>query len=361
MKIQHLLIIFGLIGLSLATSAVAMRHHKALIPNLPSNPNIVGSTIPSNGDLNPYGVAFVPENFVAGGLLKAGDVIVSNFNSNSGVQGTGSTIVQVTPGGQTATFFEGPPGLGLTTALGVLRAGFVLVGEVPNVAGVAQQGALLVIDQFGHPVETLTDSALLNGPWDLTIHDEGDEAEVFVSNVLRGTITRIDFQIPRDGIPIVLSEIQIASGYLFRTDPAAFVVGPTGLAFDAQKDVLYVASTGDNEIFKISKARKRATDDGKGDLVYHDDVHLHGPLGLVLAPNGDLLTSNGDAVNPTADVNEIVEFTANGKFVAEFPVDTTGTAGGAFGIALAEFDDEIHFAAVDDNFNNVMVWVVPTK
>lgn len=361
MKLTRLVTTFGGIALSLATSAMADRlFHKPLIPNLPPNP-IVVSTIPTNGDSNPYGVAIVPENFVAGGLLNPGDVIVSNFNSNSGVQGTGSTIVQVTPGGQTATFFEGPPGLGLTTALGVLRAGFVLVGEVPNVRGVPQQGALLVIDRFGHPVETLTDSVSLDGPWDLTIHDEGDQAEVFVSNVLSGTVTRIDFQIPPGGNPIVLSETQIASGYLFRTDPAALVVGPTGLAFDAQKDILYVASTGDNEIFKISKARKRTTNEGKGDVVYHDDVHLHGPLGLVLAPNGDLLTSNGDAVNASADVNEIVEFTATGKFVAEFPVDTTGTAGGAFGIALAESDDEIRFAAVDDNFNNLMVWVVKLK
>ncbi len=26
-------------------------------------------------------------------------------------------------------------------------------------------------------------------------------------------------------------------------------------------------------------------------------MHLHGPFGLVLAPNGDLITANGDAVN----------------------------------------------------------------
>lgn len=83
-----------------------------------------------------------------------------------------------------------------------------------------------MIDRFGNTVVTLTDAALLDGPRDLTVHDEEDRAEVFVSNVLSGTITRIDFQIPGGGNPVVVSETQIASGYLHRTDPAAFVVGP---------------------------------------------------------------------------------------------------------------------------------------
>ena len=77
MNLRHLVTTFGGIALSLATSAMADRlFHKPLIPNLPSSPTMVVSTIPANGDSNPYGVAFVPENFVAGGLLNPGDVIV---------------------------------------------------------------------------------------------------------------------------------------------------------------------------------------------------------------------------------------------------------------------------------------------
>src|ERR1700693_360083 len=45
-------------------------------------PTLVESTIPTNGDVNPYGVAFVPKNFPAGGLLNPGDLLVSNFNNN---------------------------------------------------------------------------------------------------------------------------------------------------------------------------------------------------------------------------------------------------------------------------------------
>ena len=99
------------------------------------------STVPANGDTNPYGVAFVPPGFSAGGPLQPGDILVSNFNNSAGQSGTGTTIVRVTPAGQQKLFFNGnptnqpPPTLGLTTALGVLRGGFVLVGNLPTTDG----------------------------------------------------------------------------------------------------------------------------------------------------------------------------------------------------------------------------------
>ena len=58
------------------------------------------------------------------------------------------------------------------------------------------------------------------------------------------------------------------------------------------------------------------------------------------------------------ETSEIVEFTPSGRFIAQFPVDSTGQQGGAFGIALAAIGDQIRFAAVDDIFNSVEVWVV---
>ena len=47
------------------------------------------STLPPNGDLNPYGVAFVPLLFQSGsGPVQPGDILVSNFNNSSNLQGT---------------------------------------------------------------------------------------------------------------------------------------------------------------------------------------------------------------------------------------------------------------------------------
>jgi hypothetical protein len=107
----------------------------------------VVSTIPSNGDVNPYGVFFVPRTIATGGVLQPGDILVSNFNNNQNLQGTGTTILRVTAQGQTSTFFQGKAGLGLTAALGVVRAGIVFVGNLPTLDGTSatlQPTSLLV-------------------------------------------------------------------------------------------------------------------------------------------------------------------------------------------------------------------------
>ena len=346
-----------------------------VIPNLPSAPTVSATTVPANGDLNPYGVAFVPADFPLGGPLNAGDVLVSNFNNSSNVQGTGTTVVRITPDGQTSLFFQGKPGLGLTTALGVLKSGFVLVGNVPSTGGAGtctpgpdgeeqgvEQGSLLILDRHGKLVKELINAKLLDGPWDLTIKDAGAQAQIFVANVLSGTVTRLDLSIPESeddtGDRVVVeTETQIASGYVHRCDPAAFVVGPTGLALDAEHDVLFVASTGDNAIFAIPGASLATHDAGMGTVVVHDRVHLHGPLGLALAPNGDLIASQGDAVNFDPNhPSEIVEFTSKGTFVAQFSIDPA--PGSAFGLALESSGDGFRFAAVDDALNVLDVWVV---
>jgi hypothetical protein len=331
------------------------------VPNLASLPQQTVSTVATNGDLNPYGDTFVPQNFQGGGLLAPGDLLVSNFNDSSNVQGTGSSIVLITPTGQQSTFFQAPSGLGLTTALGVLPQGFVLVGSAPattvNGQNTVGNGGLIILDSFGNEVGELSDSALLQGPWDLAIHDvSSTQAQVFVSNVLSGTVTRIDFTIPNGGAPQVESETQIASGYAHRTDPNALVVGPTGLAFDAKTDTLYVAATGNNAIYGISHAATTNEDQGKGRAVVQDPQHLHGPLALVLAPNGNLIAANGDAVNADPNQpNELVEYTKQGQFVGQFQIDS-GAPGAAFGLAVQQIGNQVRFAAVNDNTAALDIW-----
>jgi uncharacterized protein (TIGR03118 family) len=331
-------------------------------------------TVPNSGDQNPYGVAFVPPDIKSGGKLQPGDILVSNFNNgaaNGGLQGTGTTIIRITPSGERSVFFQGK-GLGLTTALGVLKSGFVLVGNVPTTDGkfaTLGQGSLLVLDTNGNLVTTLTDPNLLRDPWDLTINDHGSRAQVFVSNVTNvtnasgvgnGVVTRIDLHISPTGALVVDHMTRIASGYKVEENDAALVVGPTGLAYDARRDILYVASTDDNAIYAIDDAGDRGTSNGKGKLIYQDSAHLHGPLALVLAPNGDLITANGDAVNSDPNQpSELVEFTPQGKFVGQFSIDPN--PGGAFGIALANVDGELRFAAVNDNTNSLDVWTFATE
>jgi hypothetical protein len=93
--------------------------------------------------------------------------------------------------------------------------------------------------------------------------------------------------------------------------------------------------------------------------VVNDPTHLHGPLGPALAPNGDLVSAQGDAVNPDPNQqSEIVEFTPAGTFVAEMTVEPTN-AGAAFGLAVEPVGNAFRFAAVDDFQNTLDLWTVP--
>lgn len=358
----------GAFWLANAPNAAAQWHDRDrdLDAILPPPAPVIASTVPSNGDQNPYGVVFVGDRFPSGGPLNPGDILVSNFNNagsppTGNLQGTGRTIVRITPTGTLTTFFQGPTSLGplgLTTALGLLNAGFVIVGNLPTTDGTcatATAGSLLVLDRKGNLVSTLSDSNLLDGPWDMAIHDEGSKAQLFVSDVLSGEVVRVNLRVSSTGVTVE-STTRIGSGYMHRCDPVALVVGPTGLVYDAEKDVLYVAATEDNAVFVIWDAKKRTTDAGTGAVIYRDDAHLHGPLAMAMAPNGHLIVSNSDVINPNPEEpSELVEFTKEGRFVAQLSLDPA--FGGAFGLAFAKPKNEaVRFAAVDDNVPNITIW-----
>lgn len=245
-------------------SVLANASVKSFIGPLKVTPG--SSTVPANGDVNPYGVAVVPRST---GKLVRDHVLVSNFNANSSsqvnLQGTGTTIVDVAPNGALTVFAqisaEGlpgrcPGGIGLTTALAVLRSGWVIVGSLPTSDGTsatAQAGCLLVLNNQGQVVETFSGRShgvQINGPWDMTALDLGSVAELFVTNVLngtvaadsdptmpgnvvnKGTVVRILLFIPDNGKPQEVLRTVVGFGFGERTDPGALVVGPTGLGLD---------------------------------------------------------------------------------------------------------------------------------
>jgi len=320
------------------------------------------STAPANGDLNPYGVAFVPPNFPAGGMIHPGDVPGSNFNASTNLQGTGTTIVDVPPNAPLTPFFQGTPPLGLTTALNILRKGFVLVGNFPSPdlsgnCSTAGSGSILVIDKNGNPLTPLMDPTI-QGPWDSALIDEGGKAKLFVANALTGAVVRYDLNVGDSGVSITKTT-QIASGYMHFCDPVTFVDAPTGLVYDPSKDVLYVASTADNAVYAVDDAADRTHDGGIGRLIYEDKKHLHGALGLAMAPNGHLLVTNNDSALINFDPNqpsELGEFTVHGKFVKQISLDPT--PGGAFGLAVETVGKTAKLAAVDDSVNLFLIWTL---
>lgn len=326
--------------------------------------SVIASTVPSNGDVNPYGIARVPKS---SGSLVEGNILISNFNNSANLQGTGTTIVQIAPDGSSSLFAQisannlpgpCPGGIGLTTALVVLRSGWVIVGSLPTTDGTsatAQAGCLLVLDASGNVWETFYGS-LINGPWDMTAWDAGSSADLFVSNVLNGTVAaggsvvhggtvvRLELNIAPGSMPSLQSISLVGSGFAERTDPAALVIGPTGLGLDAKAATLYVADSLNNRVTAIPSPLLRQTSAGIGAIVTRGGS-LNDPLGLTVAPGGNILTVNGNN-------GFLVETSTDGVQILTRLLDSSGNppgAGALFG--LIDLNGSIYY--VDDATNTL--------
>jgi hypothetical protein len=366
----------GCLGALLAVGAATAQAAPFIGPFAP-NPPPIATTVPANGDVNPYGIVTVPHSV---GSLVRGDLLVSNFNNSANDQGTGTTIVQIPPAGNdvigAASVFAQidasrlpepcPGGVGLTTALAVTHTGFVIVGSLPTSDGTsatAQAGCLIVLNSRGQVLETIAGGPI-NGPWDMTAVEHGVFTTLYVTNVLNGTVAadtggpmvlgnvvdggtvvRIQLLTIPGVRPRVLDEDVIGTGFPERTDPNALVVGPTGVAL-GEDGTLYVADTQGNRIAAIRGAPFRQFPAQNGGRTVSSGGDLNGPLGMTLAPNGDILTANGGDGN-------VVETTPVGV-QTDVSGDSTGGGGGLlFGLTVPPRFDGIYF--VDDGDNTLRV------
>jgi hypothetical protein len=226
----------------------------------------------------------------------------------------------------------------------------------------AQAGCLLVLDSRGKVLETIAGGPI-NGPWDMTAVDHGFFTTLYVTNVLNGTVAadtggptvpgnvvdggtvvRIQLLTIPGVRPRVLDEDVIGTGFPERTDPGALVVGPTGVALN-QDGTLYVADTQGNRIAAIPGATFREFPAQNGGRTVSSGGDLNGPLGMTLAPNGDILTANGGDGN-------IVETTPAGA-QSDIAADGPGGAGVLFGLTVPPRFNGIYF--VDDGDNTLRV------
>jgi hypothetical protein len=340
----------------------------------------ISSTVPANGDVNPYGLVRVPRSI---GNLNEGHYLVSNFNASSNLQGTGTTIVDVSPSGALTVFAQlsagslpgpCPGGVGLTTALAVLQTGWVIVGSLPTSDGssaTAQAGCLIVLDNMGNAVETIQGS-LINGPWDMTWLEDEQQAALFVTNVLngtvaangsvvnQGTVVRVNLRVSETKMPFLESLTVVGAGFSERTDPAALVIGPTGLGLSpvcrqgeeecethsrGNEPVLYVADSLNNRVVVITEPLTRTKPSGPG-MVLSSGGSLNDPLGLTVAPNGHILVVNGND-------GFITEITARGAQIASKLIDNSGNPPGAGALFGVTFDPENGGVFVDDAANTL--------
>jgi hypothetical protein len=335
------------------------------------------STVTVNGDLNPYAVVVAP---VSAGKIQQNDVLVTNFNNVSNLQGTGTTIIDYNPATKKTTVFatlpqhppQCPGGVGLGTAMTMLKSGWVIVGSTPSTDGTTKTkgpGCLLVLDPNGKVAATWA-GPNINDPWgNMAVIDKGTSATLFISmagfdvpgpdvtdpktgypvTVNKATVVRLELSIPAGQPPKISSETVVANGYGQRADKDAFLVGPTGLALGAD-GTLYVSDALGNRIVAIADAASRTASVGTGRVVTENGL-LKRPLAMCLAPNGDLLVTNAK----NGQVVEVNPRTGKQLFAQWIDADQAQSPpgnGDLFGIAITP--DGSGFYYVEDDVNTLM-------
>ena len=335
------------------------------------------STVTDNGDQNPYAVVVAP---VTAGKIQKDDVLVDNFNDISNLQGLGTTIIDYNPATKQTTLFaklprhlpQCPGGVGLTTAMTMLKSGWIIVGSTPSTDGTTRtkgDGCLLVLDANGQLADTWVGPDI-NGPWgNMAVVDNGATAALFVSmagfdlpppsvrdpetgypvTIRKATVLRIDLAIPSGKPPVIRGKTVIADGISARADKSSFLIGPTGLAI-APDNTLYASDALENRIIAIADATTRTTSAGTGREITKGGLLLH-PLALIILPNGHLLSCN-------AWNGQVVETdSATGKQIYAQWIDTNQAQsppgnGDLFGLAIRPDGKAFYYVA--DDMNTVM-------
>jgi DNA-binding beta-propeller fold protein YncE len=339
----------------------------------------LGSTVTDNGDQNPYAVVVAP---VSAGKIEKDDVLIDNFNDLTNLQGTGSTIVQFNPATRKISLFAKlprdlpacPGGVGLTTAMTMLKSGWIIVGSTPSRDGTTRtkgDGCLLVLDPNGTLVATWAGPDI-NGPWgNMAVIDNGTTASLFISmagfdvpaptvrdpetgypvTVAKATVLRLDLAIPAGKPPTIARRTVIAHGFGQRADRDVFLIGPTGVTLSADNKTLYVSDALGNRIVAIDDPATRTASAGTGREITSGGL-LQRPLALILAPNGHLLSINSKN-------GQVVEIDpATGKQIYAQWIDTDAAQsppgnGDLFGLAMTP--DGKGFYYVEDDMNTIVL------
>ncbi|MBV9654703.1 MAG: hypothetical protein JOZ42_09090 [Acetobacteraceae bacterium] len=328
------------------------------------------STVPQNGDQNPYAVLVAP---VSVGKIQKDDVLITNFNDRNNLQGLGTTVVAYTPATRKLTVVASiprhlagcPGGVGLTTALAMLKTGWLIVGSLPSQDGTTATkgpGCLLLIDPQGNVGGTLA-GPNINGPWgNMALIDNGDTATLFVSNtgfgvgapgedvVNRANVVRLELSIQAGKPPVVTRETVIASGFGQQADKDVFIIGPTGLAL-GRNGVLYVSDALGNRIARINDAVTRTTSAGTGEDVTKDGL-LRRPLAMTIAPNGNLLVVNG-LNGQCVEIDPTTGKQLHALWIDANKAQSPPGSGDLFGLAMTPAGDGFYY--VKDEMNALVL------
>jgi hypothetical protein len=313
---------------------------------------VIGSTIdPKLHQLNPYGLTVAP---ITAGAFTKGDLVVCNFNDKANVQGTGYTIVALhpAPGSKPRLVSDDKTLVGCNAlALGSDDTIWAAAWTANDNPVISSSGKLLINIKgppFDHPFGQVFAQPVSGSPGFYETNARG-----------AGTVVRIN-------LGSTFTFDVIGKGFAINRGMPGSILAPSGLAYDASIDTLYIVDGTNNTVVAFDKV---STIPNGGIIVEKDGMHfrgpsasharvlfagspLNGPISSALLPNGNLAV--GNTLNPSGQ-NIIVEIARNGRVLATRNVDK-GAAGAIFGMVAtgrSASDAKLYFN--DDNTNQLRV------
>jgi hypothetical protein len=304
---------------------------------------VIGSTVDAtNGDKGPRALALVRSTFV----LKAGQLLVCNFENSAGAAGKGSTIEVLNPKAHSkpVTFtqnskIEGCDGDTITESNQVWGTG-MLSGFVSQFD---QSGSL----QKSYSTDIQAPLADADAFCGLPYAPE----DIYVSDSKTGAVVKVAFVSVSGKTKIT----QVISGFAVNKGTGWSVLGPSGMQYDSHRtgslcnDTLYIVDGVTNTVVAVSTASQLLEKNeivvqpgGKTFKCVHPEstcaklVHsgspLNGPEASALLPNGNLIIAN------TKGGNKLVEMTPTGRVLATKTI-STGTTAHVFGLVATGTGD----------------------
>jgi hypothetical protein len=293
----------------------------------------IGSTVdPKNGDMGPRAISRARSTFG----LKAGQLLVCNFEDSAGTAGKGTTIEVFNPDphSKPKTFtqnskVEGCDGDAVTATNQVYGAGLAS-GVVPRFSQVGK-----LEKSYGSPIEVpFADTDAFCG-------EAYAPEDIYIGDSKTGAVFKLAF------IPVSRSGkaklTRVISGFGVGKGSGWSVLGPSGMQYNNTRtgslcnDTLYIVDGADNTVVAVSNASQLLEKDeivvqpgGKkfkcahpkntcATLVYSGSP-LNAPVASALLPNGNLIVAN------TKGGNELVELTPAGQVLDTKVIDTSATA-----------------------------------
>jgi hypothetical protein len=314
---------------------------KSVLKALKKN-TLIGSTVdPTNGDKAPHGLTIAGAST---GSLTKGQLVTCNFSNKSNAAGQGTTVevLDAKAGSKPTQFaqnaaFKGCAAIAITagnTVYGTAFAGKSLAqfGSTGAYRGMKSSAFVAPFGALYTPVGTPPYQELI----------------VFATDASKGSVLRIDityFTPPKPKFTVTA----IATGFAVNKKPGTKALGPSGLAYNAKSDTLYIVDGVDNTVVafagagKILLANAVTVQPGGKTFKYNKQITkpfaslvfagspLKSPVASTLLPNGNLIVANTKG-------NSLVEMTPTGK-VLDTKVVETKAAPAVFGLASAGTSD----------------------